>query len=247
MIENTVLDHLCTHTDDAKVAVGTGKDDPEVLDSQAVTIHVESRDGSFKSQLDDIAALPADRFKMPAQPAPPSSQDPDTFTQLDDIDVCAVRRDQIEILIGADLKEAFIISEVRQGRKEQPLAFNTVFGWTLFGATRGNVDTRNLSVCLSTMTRVDSQVNKLWIDTGTSKDLSIHTTFVDSQTKPELEQLVEQFWVQEHDGILPSRDIAMSVQDVVALKQLENETHLVEGRYEVPLLWSNPSIKLPNN
>ena len=45
VIKDTVLDHLYTQTDDAKVAVGTVKDDPEVLDSQAVTIHVESRDG----------------------------------------------------------------------------------------------------------------------------------------------------------------------------------------------------------
>ena len=169
------------------------------------------------------------------------------FTHLDDINVCAVGRNQIEVLIGADLGEAFVVSEVRKGTKDQPLAFNTVFGWTLFGATRGKVDTKNVNVCLSTLKRTSSHVNKLWIDSGSKKDLSINATYTHSPTKPDLESLVEEFWVQEHNGILPFRDVAMSVEDITASDQLDSGTKLVEGQYEVPMLWADPAIKLPNN
>ncbi len=248
VIKDTVIENLHTQAEAATVAVGTVKDEPEVINVRELTVFVESRDGSFKSKLEDVVAVPADRFKMPAQPAPPSSQNSDMFTHLDDIDVCAVGRNQIEVLIGADLGEAFVISEMRKGTKEQPLAFNTVFGWTLFGATRGKVDTSNVNICLSTsLKRTSSHVNKLWVDSGSTKDLSINATYTHSPQIPDLERLVEEFWIQEHNGIVPCRDVAMSVEDVAASKQLESGTRLVEGRYEVPMLWIDQAIKLPNN
>ena len=39
----------------------------------------------------------------------------------------------------------------------------------------------------------------------------------------------------------------MSVEDVSALKRLEDETRYVNGQYEVPMLWSNPSVRFPDN
>ena len=80
------IEHLYTQTDSAEVAVGTVKDDPEVLDACSVTLNIESVDSSFKFLLEDVVAMPADRFKMPAQPASPASCDSDMFTYLDDID-----------------------------------------------------------------------------------------------------------------------------------------------------------------
>ena len=247
VIKDTVIDKLQTQTEQAAVAVGTVKDDPEVLHARELTIFVESRDGTFKSKLEDVVAMPADRFKMPAQPAPPSSRNTDLFTHLDDIELCAIEPNQIEILIGADLPEAFIVCEMRKGTKDQPLALKTVFDWTLFGATRGKVDTRNINICLSTLERTSSHVKKLWVDSGSTRDISINATYTYTPQKPNLERLVEKFWVQEHDGILPCRDVAMSVEDVTALGQLESGTKLVEGRYEVPMLWHDKNIKMPNN
>ena len=66
---------------------------------------------------------------------------------------------------------------------------------------------------MSTMKQTASCVNKLWIDSGASRNLSINATYVHSPTKPDLERLVENFWVQEHTGILPPRDVGMSVED----------------------------------
>ena len=40
----------------------------------------------------------------------------------------------------------------------------------------------------------------------------------------------------------------MSVEDATALKQLEDGTRLVDGRYEVSMLWvEDPNMQLPNN
>ena len=39
----------------------------------------------------------------------------------------------------------------------------------------------------------------------------------------------------------------MSQEDVQALHQLESATRKVDSRYEVPMLWRHPNIRLPNN
>ena len=247
VMKDTVVDRLHTQAKPQTAEVGTMKDDPECLGVRETTVSVESRDGSFKFELENIVAVPPERFKMPSQPSPPSSKEPDFYTHLDDIDLNGVDPNQIEILIGADVAEAFIPRDVRRGRKDQPLAIKTVFGWTLFGKDRSSAKSNNVNVCLSTLQRTSTQVNKLWIDHGTTKKLSINTTYVHTPQKPDLETLVEKFWIQEHTGILPSRDVAMSVEDVSAAKKLETETKLVDGRYVVPMLWLNPAVKLLNN
>ena len=244
---DTVIDRLHTQAETQTAEVGTIKDDPECINVRETTVFVESRDASFKFELENIVAVPPERFKMPSQPSPPPSKEPDIYTHLDDIELNGVHPSQIEILIGADVAEAFIPREVRRGRKDQPLAIKTVFGWTLFGADRGVTNSDNLKVCLSSLHRTSTHVNKLWINHGTTKKLSINTTYVRSPHKHTLEALVERFWIQEHTGILPSRDVAMSVEDVSALKRLKTETKLVNGRYVVPLLWLDAAMKLPNN
>ena len=220
-MKDTVVDRLHTQAKPQTAEVGTMKDDPEVLGVRETTVSVESRDGSFKFELENIVAVPPERFKMPSQPSPPSAKESDFYTHLDDIDLNGVDPSQIEILIGADVAEAFIPTDVRRGRKDQPLAIKTVFGWTLFGKDRRSTKSNNLNVCLSTLHRTSTQVNKLWIDHGTTKKLSINTTYIHTPQKPDLETLVEKFWIQEHTGILPSRDVALSVEDVSASKKLE--------------------------
>ena len=247
VIKNSVVEKLCTQSDELDLSVGTMMKDPEEITVGDVTLNVESRDGAHKFKVENVYSVPPSRFKMPSQPYPKEVADPDVYTHLDGVDVSAVSQSQIEILIGADVPEAFIVKEVRRGKKNQPLAVNTVFGWTLFGATRGKVDHTLNTYLLQTspLSPPVVSVNKLWVGSGSSKDLAVNTSH--SSMKPDLEKLVEKFWVQEHTGILPSRDIAMSQEDIEASKQLKNDTKMIDGRYEVPMFWTNPTVKLPNN
>ena len=75
-------------------------------------------------------------------------------------------------------------------------------------------------MCTTTLDRASSLVSDLWLDKGTTRKLSINTTYIRAPQKPDLEALVQSFWVQEHTGILPSRDIAMSVEDADSLRFL---------------------------
>ena len=48
-------------------------------------------------------------------------------------------------------------------------------------------------------------------------------------------------------SISPERSVAMSIEDSKALSILEQNAKLVDGRYEVPMLWKNSSLNLPND
>ena len=248
VMRDSVIESLHTQSEDQMAEVGTMKDEPECVAVRETTVFIESRDGSFKHEIKDIVAVPSDRFKMPSQPPPPSLKDTDFFTHLDDIDLHGVDSSKIEILIGVDVAEAFIPKEVRRGRRDQPLAIKTIFGWTLLGTNNSNgIGNDGLKACATTLDRVSSSVKDLWLDKGSAKKLSVNATFIRVPQKSDLEGLVQSFTVQEHTGILQSRDVAMSVEDAVAAERLKTETKLVDGRYVVPMLWHNPAVQLLNN
>jgi len=45
---------------------------------------------------------------------------------------------EVSILIGSDVPEAHWVFEERRGRRKQPCAERTLFGWTLIGPLSGN-------------------------------------------------------------------------------------------------------------
>ena len=63
-----------------------------------------------------------------------------------------------------------------------------------------------------------------------------------------LQESVERFWRQEHVGILPEKDTAMSREDLEDMDKLDKETTLLDnGKYQVPMLWCSENQSLPNN
>ena len=60
-----------------------------------------------------------------------------------------------------------------------------------------------------------------------------------------LHQQVEQFWATEKHGFAGECDEI--VEDREALESVERTTSVVNGKYEVSLLWKNENPRLPNN
>ncbi len=105
----------------------------EPIQAKESAISVLSKDKDFKLDIEDVSIVPADKFNMPSRPR---LQDGDYFTCLDGIVIDSIAPEEITLLIGGDEQEAHIQSDVRRGRKDQPLAIKTPFGWTLFGSSR---------------------------------------------------------------------------------------------------------------
>ena len=130
----------------------------------------------------------------------------------------AVTAENVSILLGANTPEATIHLEVRHGAKDEPLAIRTMFGWSLFGTSFKNSDSKDFTC---------NPVN-------TSEEDKIH-------------EMVENFWAQENYGIAPERDTGMSKQDKEAELKLNSHTKMVDGKYEIPMLWKDETVTLPSN
>ena len=93
-----------------------------------------------------------------------------------------------------------------------------MFGWSLFGTSFKNSDSKDFTC---------NPVN-------TSEEDKIH-------------EMVENFWAQENYGIAPERDMGMSKQDKEAELKLNSHTKMVDGKYEIPMLWKDGTVTLPSN
>ena len=64
---------------------------------------------------------------------------------------------------------------------------------------------------------------------------------------PTLHHQIEGFWKTESFGVTHDYAEPISVEDQRAEKMLEEGTTLVDGRYQVPMLWKTTEAVLPNN
>ena len=176
-------------------------------------------------------------FNMAAQPCPPERSD--IYTHLDGIELPGpVSADQITILIGANVPKAHVRRQVREGPCNL-LAFETPFGWTLFGTAPARRSKHTM--CTTTSSSIHPMVEKLW-----EPHKKVFCNLLHRPRDP-LEDTLVKFWEQEHTGILPSKFTSMSKDDKRALATLENGTTFDGRKYIVPMLWDDPLCSLPNN
>ena len=191
---------------------------------QEVAIDVSSKDGSFRITIDSAFIVPAEKFNMPSQMRPASHEDSEIYTHLDGIELESVSPDDITILIGANAPEALVTTDIRRGNKDQPLAVNTKFGWTLFGSStpvnsKSNYQSNVSLLQTSANGSVGYDLRNLW-----SRNPSIRVNTVFSTSDLNLEESLEKFWKQEHCAILPVKDTAMAAEDREAMKVLQQRT-----------------------
>ena len=221
--------------------LNTIKDNPETVRCAEVSLEISARNGKNRHPIQSVHIQPAERFNMPARPKLEDLDDNGVYTHLDGLKFDAVSPDEITILIGANFPDAHICSEVRRG-ENGPLAMKTIFGWTLFGPA-GSVACQRKNVHCSTIFVGTDPLNS---------SLPPQQFFVNhlttSREEGSLHDSVERFWLQENVGILPPKEVAMSVDDVKALQIMEKGTKLLaNGHYEVPMLWDHSRLPLPDN
>ena len=87
--------------------------------------------------------------------------------------------------------------------------------------------------------------NKNGINNANSK---LFINRLDVTTRDEiLHRLVKNFWETKSYYSTNSREIAVSQEDEQCLISFIEETKLVEGNYQIPMLWKKGYQNLPNN
>ena len=105
--------------------------DPVPTELVEKQLSVSSLDGSTSFLIDLAYAVSSSNFNMPSQPNPVREITGETPTYIRDLNLSAVDPSQISILVGANLNEATLAKEVRRGKPGQPLAVNTLLGWSV--------------------------------------------------------------------------------------------------------------------
>lgn len=132
-----------------------------------------------------------------------------------------------EILIGLQHAKFLLGEKTFAGNETDPIAAKTRLGWTVYGNA-----TPSLNYVALTGTR------------RSGVQLSMHQQ---SRCDEELHHLVKSYFTTESFGVTPSQVDLTSEDDQRALEVMNRSMKLVNGRYEIGLLWKHDNIALPNS
>ena len=140
------------------------------------------------------------------------------WIHLEDLELKDVTGIEDKVVLGSDVTGIIIPRDIREGPKGSLFGVKTKLGWTVTGNLPGYV--RNSE--------------------------SVYFVHVAS---PEEEQneLVKTWWKTESFGCKYDSGEQRSREDELALESLSRMTRKIGGRYEVGLIWKDPTATLQNN
>jgi hypothetical protein len=143
------------------------------------------------------------------------------WKHLSDVEFPDIDCNGIELLIGADNPAAFITDEIRVGGPDEPWAFKYKLGWALMGPTNRDQQT-GIDVHLLQHSEAQSEENLL-------------------------SEEIYRFFKDDGLGVVTDTSRTMSFEDKKAKKIMEDSVSMLNGHYEVGMLWKDEDIRLPNN
>ena len=141
------------------------------------------------------------------------------WPHLKDLKIPDVDDKQVTMLVGANVPEVQIDEECRKGKSGEPYAVRTVLGWAVLGP----VDTTSASCT--------QPVNVNFVKYGDEM----------------LDHQMKQFLRLEDNDMNRSSKKGMSIEDQEALKRMESSVRVVEGHYEIGMLWKGDYPWMPDN
>ena len=140
------------------------------------------------------------------------------WSHLKDINIPEATSCDVSLLIGSDCMDIILPIETRCGPRGTPVGIRTKLGWTISGPLPDHLRTSE----------------------------KVFHTYVQPPDE-ELNNRVKSWWRIEDFGCKYEVEAQRSVEDEKAMHTLEESTKLVDGRYEVPLLWKKNCESLENN
>ena len=155
--------------------------------------------------------------RLNVKPFKPS--DLSRWPHLFGISIPEIDEDEVTVLIGANIPEVQVHEESRTGRIGEPYAVRTILGWAILGP----VGLKENDGCGRT---------------------NVHFM---KYREEHLEQQLQQLLDLDNTGIGDSGSKAMSQNDRQALTILNKTVRMVNGHYEVGMLWKSEETWLPDN
>jgi hypothetical protein len=137
---------------------------------------------------------------------------------LKDLNISNVQPHEVRILIGANIPQAHLQLEVREGRVGEPVAIKTLLGWCIMGVSSN--------------------------DSRAAHSACVNLT---ASHFEDLDRQIENFWRTESFGVAVNLKEARSVEDLRAMDTLQKGTQFLDGHFTVPMLWKNSNVNLPDD
>ena len=140
---------------------------------------------------------------------------------LKDIKIPDVGDHQVTMLIGPNVPEAQVHEECRRGRSGKPYPFRAVLGWAVLGPV-------NIA--------------------NSSSSQAVNVNFVKYGDELSDQQMRQFLRLDDIDMNKTSKKaMSAAIEDQEALKGMENSVQLVDGHYDIGMLWTSVTLWLPNN
>ena len=201
-----------------KVNINTITETGDEILCKVVSLTISSCDEKFQVKVDTVFSMDEKNFNVPSQQININTENEKRWKFIDGLDISDVDSKDIQLLIGADVPTALLAQEVKIGGPGLPHASKTPFGWALIGVHEK-------------------------ADAIPSKPMTIRHLQAE---KIELESIVKSFWETESFGTEVSLTKSISIKDKENIALLDDQTHLDNGHYVVPMLWKSP-INLPQS
>ena len=143
------------------------------------------------------------------------------YTHLSDLQLHSATSGEINLLIGSDAPNCFVVHSTRFGNSEEPYAQKTPFGWTVVGP-----------IASSTKSPL-GQVSSVNLLKSVSND--------------ELSAQMSQFWKYDFPDAIHSSRTENSVEDKIVERIVRPTVKKVDGRYLCKMPFRTRPQDIPNN
>ena len=141
------------------------------------------------------------------------------YAHLSDLHLHSASNQEINLLIGSDAPNCFVIHSTRIGRSDEPYAQKTPFGWTVVGPLRCKQESNS-----------PSNVNLL-----------------QSVSNDELSAQMSRFWKHDFPDAIHSSKEEYSIEDKIAERIVRPTVKKVDGRYLCKMPFRTRPQDIPNN
>ena len=215
LIREDFAAELKLHGNKTKVKMSSIKDQGESIIAHEVDLRISSIVNNKMFEAKGAFIITVEKFNMPSQKYLGLQR----VSHLEGLKLADIRAEDVKVLIGLDIPEAFHQLDIKSGNKGEPIVIKTPFGWAVFGRQ---------GVCKSNI-----------------KQISVNCLSISSEE--DLNNTLRSFWKMDSEIIKVSDEEGLSQDDKNCLAYLDPMTVHKEGKYEVPMLWQEERGSFPNN
>ena len=216
LVTNRLLDSLHIQGTNVPFSVDTVNGRSIDEKSQMIDLTLRSLDSGEEFEIKKTRSVQQIPVKLSAVA---SNSDLKQYAHLSDLHLHSASTQEINLLIGSNAPNCFIIHSTRIGKGDEPYAQQTPFGWTVVGPLRYKRESD-----------VPSNVNLL-----------------QSVSNDQLSEQMSRFWKHDFPDAIHSNKSEFSIEDKIAERIVRPTVKKVDGRYLCKMPFRTRPQDIPNN